>query len=157
MHPVARLRCLVLLLPVLLPAASLAQRTSEGAVVKSEKAPVFSIVSPEQVSYTLSRGDAVAGMTEDFPNPTRWVFEASGSRVRVAYFRSDMPGKFVSGWMEARDLSPFVVDGSCDPGGAPFAMKDGKHSWNRCFEKARDERLAALRREWEKAPAPKAP
>lgn len=157
MHPVSRLRCLVLLLPALLPGAALAQRTCEGAVVKSEKAPVFSIVSPEQVSYTLSRGDAVGGMTEDFPNPARWVFESSGSRVRVAYFRSDMPGKFVSGWMEAKDLSPFVVEATCDPGGSPFKKQDGGQAWNRCFEKARDERLTELRREWEKVPARKTP
>lgn len=156
MHPPIRLAAALAVVAFLVPGAAAGQGGSEAAIVKSEKAPVYSIVSPEQVSHSLSRGDAVAGMTEDFPHPSRWVFQSSGTRVRVAYFRSDYPDKIISGWMEAKDLAPFVFDGSCEAAGSPFAMRDKKLVWNTCFEKARDARLAALRREWEK-PAAAAP
>lgn len=145
-----KLSCAVLL-ALGLAAPALAEGGGEGAIVQSEKAIVYDERGGE--TWTLTRGEAVSGLTTRFPDASLWVFEVRGTQVRVAYFRSDRPGKFAWGWIHVRDLSPFPFEGTCDPQGSPIAVKGGQQVWNACFERARDARLKVLEAEWGKKPA----
>ncbi len=127
--------------------------SGEGAIVTAREAPIYPEFNTDVPFCKLKRGDSVGGLTQIFPNPAVWKFETWKQRVRVVFFRSEKSGQFESGWMDARDLAPFAYEGGCDPGKTPFVVKGGRQSWNPCFVKARDARLAKLKPEWEKADA----
>jgi hypothetical protein len=125
--------------------------TGNGAIVSSPEASVWGDGNAAKAQDVLKRGDAVAGMTANFPNPAAWEFESVGDRLRVVYFRGAPPGNYKTGWMDAKDVVRFTFAVPCERSDSPFAFaQGGKQIWNACFEKARDEKLKALRPEWEK-------